>query len=51
MMLVDKRVFFVLDILNKLSTRELLVEQTVHSEDNLEEKNREDTDIRIYHIS
>ena len=39
-MLVDMRVFFV-----------LVVDHTVHSEDNLEEKTREDTDIRIYHIS
>ena len=42
---------FVLDILTTLSTWELLVDHTIHSEDNLEEKTREDTDIRIYHIS
>jgi hypothetical protein len=29
----------------------LVVDDTVHGEDNFEEKTREDTDIRIYHIS
>ena len=28
-----------------------MVNDTVHGEDNLEEKTREDADIRIYHIS
>ena len=33
------------------STLELVVGDTVHGEDNFEEKTREDADIRIYHIS
>ena len=49
-MLVDMRVVFS-TYLTTLNTRELVVDHTVHSEDNLEEKTREDTDIRIYHIS
>ena len=51
MMLVDMRVFLFSTCLATLSTRELVVDDTVDNKDNLEEKTREDADIRIYHIS
>ena len=37
--------------LTTLSTWELVVDDTVDNKDNLEEKTREDPDIRIYHIT
>ena len=43
--------FNVFNISDQISTWELEVDNTVHGEDNLEEKTREDADIRIYHIS
>ena len=51
MMLVDMRVFLFLTCLTTLSTWELVVGDTVHGEDNLEEKTREDADIsRMYYL-
>ena len=50
MMLVDMRVFLFSTCLATLSTWELVVGDTVHGEDNLEEKTREDADIRMYYL-
>ena len=36
--------------LTALSTWELVLDNTVHGEDNLEEKTREDADIRMYYL-
>ena len=44
MMLVDMRFFCT------LSTRELVVDDIVDNKDNLEQKTREDADIRMYYL-
>ena len=36
--------------LTTLNTLEMVVDHPVHSEDNLEEKTREDADIRMYYL-
>ena len=43
--------FYLIPHLPNICCCGLLVDDTVHGEDNLEEKTREDADIRIYHIS
>ena len=51
-MVVDMRDFFITSTcLTLFSTYELVVDKTVDSKDNLEEKTREVTDIRMYHIT
>ena len=50
MMLVDMRVFLFSTCLTTLSTWELVVDDTVDNKDNLEEKTREDADIRMYYL-
>ena len=50
MMLVDMRVFLFSTCLATLSTRELVVDDTVDNKDNLEQKTREDADIRMYYL-
>ena len=50
-LVVDMRVFFILSTcLTILSICELVVDDTVDSKDNLEEKTREDADIRMYYL-
>ena len=49
-LVVEMRVFFILSTcLTILSICELVVDDTVDSKDNLEEKTREDAEIRMYH--
>ena len=50
-MVVDKKVYTFNMSDHTSSTRELVVDDTVDNKDKLEEKTREDPDIRIYHIS
>ena len=50
-LVVDMRVFFILSTcLTILSICELVVDDTVDSKDNLEEKTREDAEIRMHHL-
>ena len=50
--MVDMRVFFIISTcLTTFSTCELVVDETVDSKDNLEEKAKEVADIRMYHFS
>ena len=50
MMVVDMRVFLFSTCLTTLSTWELVVDDTVDNKDNLEQKTREDADIRMYYL-
>ena len=50
MMLVDMRVLNFFNMSDQISTWELEVDNTVHGEDNLDEKTREDADIRMYYL-
>ena len=50
MMLDDKRVFLFLTCVTTLSTWELVVDDTMGDKDNLEEKTREDADIKMYFL-
>ena len=50
MMLDDKIVFLFLTCVTTLSTWELVVDDTMGDKDNLEEKTREDADIKMYFL-
>ena len=50
MMTVDMRVSFSSICVATLSTWELVVDDTMGDKDNLEEKTREDADIRMYYL-
>ena len=48
-MVVDMKVIYTLTCLTRLSTWELVVDDTMDGKDNLEEKTREVADIQMYH--
>ena len=48
-MVVDMKVIYTLTCLTRLSTWELVVDNTMDGKDNLEEKTREVADIQMYH--
>ena len=50
MMVVDMRPFLLSRCLTILSTWEFVVDDTVDNKDNLEQKTREDADIRMYYL-
>ena len=49
-MMVDMRISILSTCLTTFSTYKLVVNETVDSKDNLEEKTREVADIRMYHF-